>query len=28
LFVAVNESGSEIKQFDTIEEAIEHSQKS
>jgi len=27
LFVAVNESGSEIKQFDTIEEAIEHSQK-
>ena len=26
LFVAVNESGSEIKQFDTVEEAIEHSQ--
>ena len=27
LFVAVNKSGSEIKQFDTVEEAIEHSQK-
>jgi len=26
LFVAVNESGSAIKQFDTVEEAIEHSQ--
>ena len=28
LFVAVNKSGNDIKPFDTIEEAIEHSQKS
>ena len=28
LFVAVNKSGTAIKQFDTVEEAIEHSQTS